>query len=222
MNEAKALKDQKPKKDLLLAFRNWYWDLTRNTWFERHIEFQFSDFKVGVRNLVRWFKIVWRDRDYGYDGILTVMKFKIENVRDRILKNDIILDEDQQRISRYATLCVKLIDRYTEEAYEMEYLDYHKSELLWHAFSDNEHPVEMGLRRLEMVDTKDNLDAYFKKYPNDLRRTLSKIKKDYPDRDPSLPENRVFLAIIMGSIRQERANGLIWKILDRELRTWWD
>lgn len=223
MTEPKALKEEEQeKKSWLTALRHWYWDVSRNTWFERHIEFPITDFKIGVRNLIKWFRIVWKDRDYGYDGLLRMMQFKIEKLVAKILKNDIIVDEDQQRIKRYAVLCCKLIDRYLDETYEMEYLDYHKSDFVWHDYSSEDFPKEKGLKRLEIVDREDRLDTYFKKYPNDYRKTLAEIKKNYPDRDPFHKDNRTFIAIIMGGLRQNKANGLIWKILDKELRFWWD
>lgn len=220
MSEPKALKEPKDDKGMARKVQEWWWDVTRNSWFEKRVQFPWYDLKKGLRNIAKWFPLVWRDRDWGYDSILRTMQFKIRNTSRQILKNNIIRDEDQQRIKRYCDLCCRLIDRYCDEFYEMEYLDYHKSDFIWDVFEDDELPK--GTKQLRIVDREDNLDQYFSKYPHDYRRTMAHIARNFPDRDPKDSDNRVFVAIVMSGLRQQKANSLLWKILDKELRFWWD
>lgn len=36
--------------------------------------------RVGVRNLIKWFPIVWRDRDYDQDYLYEMIHFKLSNM----------------------------------------------------------------------------------------------------------------------------------------------
>ena len=46
------------------------------------------DFIQGIKTLIRWFPIIWKDRDYDDHFIWEILKFKIRNQADYIGSKD--------------------------------------------------------------------------------------------------------------------------------------
>jgi hypothetical protein len=42
------------------------------------------DLRYGIRNLWRWLPLIWKDRDWDWEYLSTIMKFKIGNMADSI------------------------------------------------------------------------------------------------------------------------------------------
>lgn len=214
------------KKTIFGRIQLWWWDVTRHSWYEKRIVFPFKDFKSGIKNLIKWFPIVWKDRDWDDAYILYVLKFKLANTRDRILKNDIIIDEDQNEIKRDITICVNLIDSFVDEKYSMEYMDYLKREMFFvdYVSDDPDFPLDEdekkdgGYKELKFKVLEDNLDAYFAKYPLDYTKTKKLIAARNPDR----VNDREYEALVMSDLRQKKANSLLWKIINDRIQRWWD
>jgi len=43
----------------------------------------------GISNLIYWFKIIWKDRDWDYSFLLTILKHKLESMEDFFLSEDV-------------------------------------------------------------------------------------------------------------------------------------
>jgi hypothetical protein len=43
---------------------------------------RFRNFKYGIINLIKWFPVVWKDRDWDHEFILDILKFKLTNVEN--------------------------------------------------------------------------------------------------------------------------------------------
>jgi len=104
----------------------------------------------------------------------------------------------------------------------MEYMDYHKTEFRFEDWSDETHPPSMGMKSIEFDTISDNLVAYYKKYPLDYKKALKYIAKYHVDVDPNDPERRMFVTLIMSRLRQEKADSLLWRIIDDKIKGWWD
>lgn len=210
---AKCLKlpEDDKKETILKKIRYWWYKLTRQTWFERNIEFPIKDFRRGVLNLFTWLPIVWKDRNWDSHYILDVLKFKIKNTRDYILKANRIADYHQERINRYCTLSIKLIDLVSEERYEMEYLDYFDSEFNWDPIDIEGEPHF----KLDIKELGDRKEMFFKKYPLIYKQVLNECK-DNKEIDVK------WIAHLMSRKNHERAKKLLFKILEQELPYWWD
>jgi hypothetical protein len=82
-------------------------------------DFVLYDFRHGIRNLFKWFKIVWQDRDWDHYYILRVLQFKIRNTRILIDKNQTFAgcEEEVEKMKRCELLIQRLIDdNYAKEA----------------------------------------------------------------------------------------------------------
>lgn len=157
----------------------------------------------GVKNLIKWFPVIWKDRDFDHCYIFDILRFKIKNMADQIEKNDgyVGCEKDVQKMR----LCIKLIDLVNNDFYEDEVYDYYKTE-------HQTEKQEDGNYRLKSEVIEDKLDEYFKKYPNDYRRLSS----------DDLQSGRYLTAVIMGMNRQIRANKILFNLIERNIFNWWD
>lgn len=88
---------------------NIYWAIYR--WFRWDLSHLHYTLYYGVRNLIKWFRVIWRDRNYDYAFMLDIMRFKIKNLADLHHEHENFHRESRMRI------CIKLIDRIKNEYY---------------------------------------------------------------------------------------------------------
>lgn len=156
----------------------------------------------GIKNIFKWLPIVWKDRDFDYSYIIRALRFKIENTANYIEKHNRY--EGNELDVQKMRLCLKLIDKINSDFYECEYQEYYKTNM----FTEK---LENGLHEYKSEVIEDNLDLYFKKYPNDYRRLSEKHK-----------DKRIHSALFMGKMRTERATYLLFTIISRNIYKWWD
>ncbi len=110
------------------------WDKTYD-YYWKNLGWRFREFSRNIKNLIRWFPVIWKDRDWDDHYIWEILKFKLKNQAKYIGDRDIHTSAkyDAQRMM----LCVRLIDKIQEEYYSMEYMDYHESNYNWLDIDDN-------------------------------------------------------------------------------------
>ena len=170
-------------------FKKWWYFIGKYT----HL-----NFIQGIKNLFKWFKIVWNDRDFDYVFILYILKFKLENIAKNIEKysRHVGNERDVQRIK----LCIRLLDKIGDGYYESEYQNY--------CNSDFNIRGDLSFQLLEKFN-KNNLKTYLNKYPNQYRR-IDKTNDD------------VLNALILGRLRHEKAKRLLFELLNRHVEEWWN
>ena len=82
-----------------------------------------NSFKAGIRNLFKWFPIIWEDRDYDYCFLLEIIKFKISNMEQYFRKHGhhVHADRDANNMSK----CGEVLYRIIEDNYGTELLKEH-------------------------------------------------------------------------------------------------
>lgn len=163
--------------------------------------YKIKQFFRRIYNLYRWFPIIWKDQDWDHSFIFEILKFKLKNQAEYIGYHDRHMSA--KRDAEIMMTCVRLIDRVQDEHYGREYFDYHKSKL---KFIDSEsHP---GSYEMEIEHISDNYKDYFNKYP----RIYKQVKTDDKHRT----------AYNIAKTNEERAHKLLFKILEENIRRWWD
>lgn len=76
----------------------------------------FKELKRGLSNLVRWFKIVWFDRDWDYHYLYYAMKFKLERMISYFEKHGHAVNAWYE--IKYMRIAVSLLDELSNEKYE--------------------------------------------------------------------------------------------------------
>ncbi len=165
------------------------------------VMYKIKQFFRNIRNLVRWFPIIWKDRDWDDHFIFEILKFKLKNQAEYIVYHD--RHVSAKRDAEIMMLCVRLIERIQDEFYACEYQNYHDSELI---FVDSEdHP---GMYEMITFEKSERYDEYFKKYP--------RIAKQFKIKDKGKK------AFNIAKTNQERAHKLLFKILEQNITRWWD
>ena len=177
---------------------------TRFKWkFEIVKDFFLYDIKNGVSNLIKWFPIIWKDRDYDHRFILTLLAQKLKHQSKYIGDRD--FHTTAKRDAEIMMTCVRLINKIEDGFYECEYLEYEKTKF-WFEPRDTESSY------LKSRELSNNREDYFKKYP----LVYGKMKEEYPNDS----ESRIALKI---STRNHiRARKLLFKIMEENIEKWWD
>jgi len=173
-------------------------------WWKYDGQYYHKDFIRGVKNLIRWFPTIWRDRDWDDHYIWEIMIKKITFQAEYIGKRD--FHTRAKRDAEIMMTCVKLMEKVREEYYHMEYMDYHESEF---DFIPTENPE---LKELKVTELSENFDEYFKKYP----RLHERIVKENPDE----PKRRI--AFLMSMENHKKARRVLFRLLENNIESWWD
>lgn len=179
------------------------WD--RKTLFGR-LPRKLKYFLTGCRNLIKWMPTIYHDRDWDGDFILKILQKKIEFQRKELVNANrhmrIELD------NRDMTLALNLIERVREEHYQLECMDYWDSDYIL-----NEIPNKPNSKSLDINVTSERYDEYLSKYPSSVRAV---IKKDGKDMDKKT------LCLKVSYYNHNKANKLLFRILEERLSFWWD
>lgn len=177
-------------------------------WWKFKGKYILSDIRSGIKNVVRWFPVIWKDRDWDDHYIWAMMikklEFQAKYTRERGHHLDHI--RDAQRME----LCVRLMKLVGEEKYQTEYQDYEHSEIL---FLDSEsHP---GFYEMKSNLIWETFDEYFAKYPKAYKHVM--MQYGY-GRDTE----KYAIALRMGNYMHNKAKKLLFKIMEEYIQTWWD
>lgn len=174
------------------------------------LEDLFNDFIKGVKNLIKWFPIVWRDRDWDDHYIFEILKFKITNQADYISKKD--RHTLAQRDAQIMRTCVRLMERVQSEYYNTEYQDYVESK--FDAVPSKDRP---GSYEMNVTIVKENFGDYISKYPTAYRKVM------LTDKEPLFPiRNSETLAMNIAYFNHNRARRILFTLLERNIERWWD
>lgn len=162
-----------------------------------------------IKNLLRWFPVIYRDRDWDDSYIFEILQFKLKNQADYISKRDFY--EGAQIDARNMRICVNLIEKIKEGTYESEHMDYHVSN---YNFVDVENKPD--LKRLEIEQVSENFDDYFKKYKHAYKVVTSKDSYIF-DNDT---KNKI--AMNISHYNHNKARKLLFKIMESQIERWWE
>lgn len=189
----------------------------RIKWRIEDLRFYPSSFITGVKNLIKWFPIIWKDRDWDDHFIFEVLKFKLKKQSKYIGEKD--RHTTAKRDAEIMMTVVRLIERIQEETYSLEYMDYHKTKNYFvetdEAFG-SEKTYEWKHEELS-----ENFDAYFKKYPRQFEKAYTGKLNRFRRYDNE-SENKQIYAMEIAHENQERCKQLLFKILNDNILKWWD
>mgnify|MGYP000701421341 CR=1 FL=1 len=94
-------------------YNQWYWKLYR--WLRWELPYQHKYIKYGVKNLYKWFWIIWKDRDWDHYYIFQVLKFKLEKQAKHLGERN--WHESSKRDAELMMTCVRLINKLQNEYY---------------------------------------------------------------------------------------------------------
>jgi hypothetical protein len=161
----------------------------------------FRNLKYYFKNIIKWSPILWQDRDWDHNYIISALRFKIEKTAKYISENRryVGYERDVERMN----LVIRLIDKMQDEYYSCEYQDYYKSDFRFEKIENS----ELSLLHSDMLEN--NLEEYFKKYPNTY--------KLFPEHNENLK-----IALRMGNHLHAKCKRILFKLLEQNIEKWWD
>jgi len=182
-------------------------------WWKFEGKFIIKDIIQGLKNLIKWFPIIWKDRDWDYRYIYDILKLKLENQAKYIGSKGI--HTTAKRDAEIMMTCVRLIDKIKDEEYVMEYMNYEKSKFWFQDIPDNP-----DLKSLEYKLISENYDDFFKKYPLVYKKCM--LGQGEWSKHDFRPNDKEYIAMDIAHTNQKRAHDLAFKILKENINKWWD
>jgi hypothetical protein len=108
------------------------------------------DIKHGVLNLIKWFPIIWQDRDWDQHFLYEMLKFKLEQMENFQRKYGIGLYRD--KYADQMRVCINLLGRLIDDNYSENTFQYHDEK--WGELSLETKPHSKDLVSLHVVREK--------------------------------------------------------------------
>lgn len=153
-----------------------------------------------IRNILKWIPIIWGQFDFDYNYALDLFKFKLLDIADFLESDKAHCVGAKDRGSRIRMI-VRLMDKVYNEDYGVEY----QSKL--------EEIYGEKLFEINWIDTNDGTDSSFLKYNYELNESEEKIKEINKVKKRLFEESKN---------KQERAHKLLWKLVEHNIRGFWD
>jgi hypothetical protein len=178
-------------------------------WVKYDARYFHRDIIKGIKNLIRWFPTIWKDRDWDDHFIWEILKVKLKNQSNFIGRSGIHVSA--KRDAEIMMTCVRLIDKIQTEYYQGEYMDYHQSNFHWDDCDD-----KPDYKQLRIEELSENFDEYFKIYPRIYKQVINAEKTIFSTDD------KKGIAMNMAHINHQRALKLLFKVMENNILKWWD
>lgn len=187
----------------MTEYNQWYWKLYR--WCKFELPYQHKYFIYGIKNIWRWFWVIWKDRDWDHHYFWEVMKKKITHFRNRTERLDYVGSKREVEIM---DTVLRLIDKVQNDTYRDEYYDYYDTKM---RIDEKGH--------LQFDEIRNDLKEFISKYPRTHKIVLNNPKYNkYLNGD----DMDYKIGIAMSSYQHQKAKKLLFKILEERVEHWWD
>jgi hypothetical protein len=186
------------------------WKIQR--WFQWEAKHLHKDIIKGIKNLWKWFPLVWKDRDWDHHFILETLKFKIVNTANYIKSHDRYVGVD--RDYEVMMTCVRLIEKIQEEVYDGEWCNYVNQKMTTKEIEGESSKI------LDFEIISENFKTYFDRYPNVHKKALA--ASSGAERWPYSEISDQTLAMWMSHYNHRRAKRILFTLMERNIEKWWD
>ena len=181
-------------------------------WWHHDGKYLHKTIKWGIQNLIYWFPIIWKDRNWDSHYIFEVMKHKLVSQADYIGRRD--FHTRAQQDARMMRLCVKLIQKINDDYYNLEYMDYAKDRVWFTPCEDRP-----GSSQYNSETIWEKYDDYFKKYPLVHKKVMN--GEGFAPLE-GREDDKHFIAMSISHLNHDRAKKLLFNIMASEIEKWWD
>ena len=155
--------------------------------------YRLRNFFKSIHNLIIWFPVIWKDRDYDYVYIYDVLQMKLNKQAQFMKKSN--YTESSLRDAELMLTCVNLIELIKTEHYIDELTD-----------------LVYDVRNCDEDTISKQLDFYF--------ILNSRMYKIISNKQPELSKYQI--ATIIADAKHEKAKLLLFTILFQRMHGWWE
>ena len=176
-------------------------------WWKEEGRFVKSNLIQSIKNLIRWFPIIWKDRNYDHTFIYEILKFKLSEQSKYLKSKDRFVST--QRQTEKIDICVRLLDKIKTDYYATECYEYSETKMNFVPINDSEFALEID-------EISENYQKYFDKYPLVYKRIIQNDKYVYYN------DSKSNIASNIAIYNKRRSEALLYKIIHDNIGRWWD
>ena len=159
-----------------------------------------------IKNVFRWLPIIWKQYDFDYNYSLEVFKFQLQKQAEFLESDRAVTLCAKDKAKRIRTV-IKLMDKVYEDDYSMEYVDKLK---------------ELYGKDVLEVSFVETGDTTFNDFSGKTEKLFS-MRYKYETWDNVDEIKKVKEQLIKGSHdKQMRAHKILWSLIEKDIRDWWD
>ena len=168
----------------------------------KRLRFYVMDVLIGVKNIIIYSKIIYRDRDWDYAFLLYLLRFKLMRMKRYFGNSNIIIEKERREVEDQITEVIDLIDMYhCDEFCDKEYAD---------------HTARWGERRFSFEPVNDSNNQYVGRKCD---FTYEKAKTEEETNQASM--EMMDIHHLSDKQKQECWNAF-WRKLSERAQWWWD
>lgn len=169
-------------------------------WWKFEGRYYLYDIREGVVNLFIWFKIIWKDRPWDQSYLLRLIQFKLNTQIKYWIRHDIVRHKGMESDVRLMRICVKLIDIILDETYSMDAMNYIEN--------------KYGPSDFKMTPYKKDKDGeQLYSYNFEYEKVNDDNYKEFNNEQLTLND--------IANKQQDKANKLLFHILEERVHYWW-
>lgn len=150
-----------------------------------------------IRNVIKWLPVIWGQFDFDYHYSLEVFKFQLKKQAQFLESKKSYTQSAPYNAQRIRTV-LKLMDKVYDEEYALEY-----QKILQEKYGED-------ILDIKFVDCKSKPTLYEMVYKYESRPDAKKIEAE---------KSKLFKE---SHEKQEKAHKILWKLIEKDIRSWWD
>jgi len=141
-------------------------------------DFITQDLKNGIKNLIKWFPVIWKDRQWDYYYIFAILNHKLKLTENftRNHGNHIDRERDADQIKECITILNRLMeDDYLENTFSSFHKKWGEAELNFTKVDDPKScEVHIDYPNVKTPEDEENVDKEFKENMEKTKETKNK------------------------------------------------
>ncbi len=150
-----------------------------------------------IKNIFRWLPIIWKQYDFDYSYSIDVFKFQLQKQAEYFESHNAVSLYAKHKANRIRTI-LKLMDKVYGDGYECEYQDTLKEMY-------GENVLDVNFIEDKSKPTMFKLQFEYEKWDN--AEEISQIKDEL---------------FKMSNEKQNRAHRILWAMIEKDIRSFWD
>jgi len=150
-----------------------------------------------IKNLIRWFPIIWKQYNFDYSYAIEVFKFQLAKLAT-FLESDNACVVDAKEKAKKIRVVLRLMNKVYEEEYMFEYT--------------KEIEDKYGPRKFDIVPIEGTANY----------KLETKYEKYYTEEEKKIIDEEENNILKKYAVKQDKAHKLLWKLIEHNIQSWWD
>jgi hypothetical protein len=156
-----------------------------------------------AKNLIKWHRIIWEDKQSDYSNLLIILEHKLKLQSEYWQSQE---GSEAEKNSRYCKICSKLAEIVRDEYYLYELMSSYR--------------MLIGGPNGVTQDKNDKLQSYLDRHKRHQKRMYRSTSSGVNVLDPKTRQEQEMIAMDIASYKHRKARRLLFKIMYHQLENW--